>query len=75
MKRPLHADPSHKDSRTSNDLPQQPNLDEQTVQEYQDASTGAWSVSVNAHESYEGGADGIDGRVLRKMKRIKLDSE
>lgn len=75
MKRRLHAETFHKDSRTLNDSTQPTDLEEQTAQGYQETPAGVWLDGVNTPESYESGADGIEGRVLRKMKRIKLDSE
>ncbi|KAF9949780.1 hypothetical protein BGZ72_008488 [Mortierella alpina] len=75
MKRRLHAEASQKDNRSLNGLTRLPNADEEKADGYPNASASLWPVGVNARESYESGADGIDGRVLRKMKRIKLDSE
>ncbi|KAF9983164.1 hypothetical protein BGZ75_005393 [Mortierella antarctica] len=75
MKRRLHAETYQKDNTALNDVSLLPDVDEQTAQGYQDASAGVWPNGVSAQESYESGADGIEGRVLRKMKRIKLDSE
>ncbi|KAF9570729.1 hypothetical protein EC968_001460 [Mortierella alpina] len=72
MKRRLHAETSQKDDAALSDLSLPADFDEQTAEGYEEATTAIWPNGVSAQESYEGG---IEGRVLRKMKRIKLDSE
>ncbi|CAO3573520.1 unnamed protein product [Mortierella alpina] len=75
MKRRLHAETFQKDDAALKNLSLLPDVNEPSAQVYQDASADVWPNSVNIQEAYEGGADSIEGRVLRKMKRIKLDSE